>query len=68
MNRYITEVFYIDVRTGEYVTKKELGNRNFLGIKEEIKFKIENGITTRTITHYGVIGSACEADCQLRLL
>lgn len=68
MIKYGTTVVYIDVRTGEILTKSEMKNRNFLEIKKETKIKIENGYYERTIYHYGNIGSSGDGDSQLRLL
>lgn len=68
MIKYRTTVVYIDIKTGEILTKAEIKNRNFLEIKHETKIKIENGYYTRQIEHYGIVGSDSKSDCQLRLL
>lgn len=70
MNKYVTIVQYIDVRTGEIIDTKEIRCRNFREMqKEEVyQFNKKNGNTERTINHYGIIGSAGKGNRQFRLL
>lgn len=68
MIKYVTIVNYIDINTGEIINKKDLGNRNFREQKKEQLIKIEDGKYTRTIQHYGTLGSDGKRVNQLRLL